>query len=364
MKKLVLFIILIVLIPYVFAEEVSIRFVRNEFGKSILLNLYSLDKSNDIGSIDFDYYRINFTRQLTNGEIENVTQVFPLQAGQIRRLFNVTNSLWIEKNHNGVRTEEELVTDGSKLIAGTLYYPKEGEIGNIMAEGKNIYINNALLNLSQRKIILYNKGYFKVFDPETRAYYFYEADSRSSVDMKIGYSYNNINSFEINAPNTIIKIYCYSKASEVDDFCTYTENFLDQGNFPLKVLDFTYISGIFNYTRKEQIPFTNKTNETNKYIVAGYKVPLTKNFIYFNYFSLRTQSIIFLLGGKADEKFFCYGKINNKEYYSLSKNCEFKSISQGQKEVGITTEIQTANVQILRPAYIGELNKIKELLKG
>jgi hypothetical protein len=271
------------------------------------------------------------------------------------------NALMREMQEGNILYKENLTFDGH-IKKGIIYF-KHGAIGDIIAKrnSSEIIVKNALINFSENKIYLNEKGYFSVYDNKTGVFYFYEAyDGHYKRDMEITYTYNKLGSFWLDAPNTEVRIYCYLPG---DDFCSYVNYFIESSqDFALNIKDFTRISGVFNYTWIYN-SFLIKKNSSGS-IVAGIKVPLVKRFLYSSYFDLKSKSLEFLVSEAKNEYLFCYGEIDGKLQYSLAKECEFKMIEEGMGEIGITTEIQTKNVKILKPSNKEELIKIIEILRG
>lgn len=351
----------------VVAEEdgISINLTATLPGKDIFYYLIASDIYQNVfeGEVYSYHFTLKLKRELDEEEINGLVQGMPLYKGQLRGTLNTMNYLLHEKNRNNAKIVQNLsLNDYGVIVGGEILFRDSG-VGNLIAkrEPQDIQVHNALINFSERKIYVYNRGYFSVYDSKTKAWYFYEAyDEPYEKDMKIIYVYNKLGSFWLDAPNTQVRIFCYLPG---DDFCSYTNYFIDQGqDFALNIRDFTRISGIFNYTWIYN-SFLIKKNSSGS-IVAGVKLPLVKRFIYSSYFDLRSKSLEFLVSEAENKYLFCYGKIDGKLHYSLAKECEFKIIDEGLSEIGISTEIQTKNVKILQPANKEELLKIIEILKS
>ncbi len=372
LKKPILSILLlltfILLFSNVIAEDqtLPIRLVNNVPGRAIFTYLIAKDLDHEFieaGETSTYWFEIIIKRELSEEEISDLVKELPQYERQMRGIFNTTDSLFREMQWQRARIIENLSLDESgRIVSGVIMF-KDSSIGDIVAKRASweIRVERALINFTERKIYVYNKGSYSIHDEKTKAWYFYEAfDEPYEEDMKISYTYDKLGSFWLDAPNTKVKIYCYLPG---DDFCSYVTYFIDQSSdFALNIRDFTRISGMFNYTWIYN-SFLIKKNSSGA-IVAGVKIPLIKRFLYSSYFDLRSKNLAFLVSEAENEYLFCYGEIDGKLQYSLAEECEFKIIAEGEKEIGITTEIQTKNVKILKPSNEEELIKIMEILRG
>lgn len=347
------------------AEELNLSIGSTPNSILFLKALTELDEQNDLGEVGYDYLILN--RKFTEQEIDYVYNsllrgvLADIERNKIKDQLYVMNALIREMQEGNLIYVRNLTFEGY-IKKGIIYF-RHGDIGDIIAkrESWRIQVNKALINFSENKIYIENGGYFSVYDDKTKAWYFYEAyDEPYERDMKITYTYDKLGSFWLDAPNTEVRIYCYLPG---DDFCSYVNYFIDQGqDFALNIRDLTRISGIFSYTWVYN-SFLIKKNSSGL-IVAGIKVPLVKRFLYSSYFDLRSKNLEFLISEAKNKYLFCYGELDGKLQYSLAKECEFKMIDEGMNEIGITTEIQTKNVKILKPSNKEELEKIINILRS
>jgi len=181
--KIVLFIFLlflfsISLIIQVRAEEknVTIGFVFNVPGQSIFIYLASSNLYQNFGEVNMDEHTITLKKELSKEEIEDLANGLSQYKNNIKNTFNLLNSLLREKQLRNAETIEQIQTnENGKIESGVMRF-QEGYVGDIIAKVGigDIQVYNAIINFSEDKIYLGIEGYFQVFDPKTRAIYYYK----------------------------------------------------------------------------------------------------------------------------------------------------------------------------------------------